>query len=133
MVFVPFLLMSSVAAAKTQRLVVWHNQDKEQARIFQQMINEFEATEKVRVILETGMDLSTSLLVQRQSGNYPDVVLAPSDLVGLHEQLNLSTIPSAIIPSAMDPLAIETVKLGSTVWGLPMLSGNHPLFFYNKR
>jgi maltose-binding protein MalE len=124
---------SERAIASPKQLIIWHNQDKEQAAIFRHVIGEFERKEKVQVALETGMDLSTSLLVQRRSQHFPDAVLGPSDLVGLHDTIELSPVPSQLTPKDMDPKAVETVTVDGRIWGVPVLSGNHLLLFYHKQ
>ncbi|WMN61810.1 extracellular solute-binding protein (plasmid) [Pseudoalteromonas xiamenensis] len=77
-------------------------------------------------------ELKSQLLQKANSASLPDVVIVPSDYLGL-EQLQFSTIPDNWLNQALNPKARESTKHGSGYKGIPFIFGNHLLLYYNKK
>jgi ABC-type glycerol-3-phosphate transport system substrate-binding protein len=115
-----------------RQLVVWHTQDHDQAVLLGQLVEAFTAASGVRVSLETGVNLETTLLTQMEDATLPDAVLAPSDLISLRRELRMSAVPRELLPASLDPAALASVTSDGAAWGVPLLDGNVLLLLYDK-
>lgn len=118
--------------AEAAPILLWHTQDKSQARFLDDLLQEFGKKRKVEIKTETGVELTESLILQAEQGTLPDVVLAPGDIASLHSKLDFSEVP-AELAKGLDPKALATVELGGKRRGLPVIQGNHLVLFYNKK
>lgn len=116
----------------TQKIVLWHTQDRFQAEFLRTLLTEFQATHGgVSIEVEDIVDLSAVLLKGAALGALPDVVFAPADTAGLHVPLRLSHIPTAAQLSTIPKEHYEALTIDTFVYGEPVLSGNHLVFYYD--
>lgn len=77
-------------------------------------------------------DLKSQLIQKANAASLPDIVIVPSDYIGL-EQLNFSTVPEAWINKSINIKAKQSSLLNSTYAGIPFIFGNHLMLYYNKK
>ncbi len=126
-----WIALASVPA-EAASILLWHTQDKSQARFLETVLKEFGKARKVDVVTETGVDLTESLVLQSELGTMPDVVFAPGDIASLHPKVDFSEIPAELV-KGVDPKALTTVELDGKRRGVPVIQGNHLLLYYNKK
>ncbi|WP_338292714.1 sugar ABC transporter substrate-binding protein [Planctobacterium marinum] len=76
-------------------------------------------------------DLKTELLIRADTKTLPDVVLVPGDLLGL-EMVNYSVIPKDWMSDKQPTKNLEQSTVKGAPLGIPILSGNHLMLYYNK-
>src|SRR5450432_3205678 len=96
-------------ASKPKPILLWHNLDKHQAKIFQGIVSSFNQTEGVLIHIETGFELQSSLLSALSENKSPEMVLAPSNYVGLASSLALSQVADTFIDPGTDTRAVALV------------------------
>jgi len=77
-------------------------------------------------------DLKSRLIRINQLSDAPDVIICPSDNIGLSSYANFSKIPLPWLDSNFNPEALSTVTLDKHIYGIPLVNGNHLLMYYNK-
>lgn len=77
-------------------------------------------------------DVKAELLLGAQSGLMPDVMLVPSDFLGLYQELRLRPVDNGWNDAQTMPVARATTIVGRNQWGVPVIQGNHLMLFYNK-
>ena len=88
---------------------------------------------KVNLVFININKLKQVLIKGSIANSLPDVVLAPSDFVGLAPTINLSKVPSAIYNKDLMPESLGSVELEGAHYGVPVMGGNHLMLFYNKK
>ncbi|MDO3385206.1 extracellular solute-binding protein [Gilvimarinus sp. SDUM040013] len=76
-------------------------------------------------------ELKSRLLIYADSGELPDVIIAPSDFLGFRHHLSLTPIEPDWITMPMDDELRATSSIDDKLFGLPILSGNHLLLYSN--
>ncbi len=61
----------------------------------------------------------------------PDAMLVPADFIGLSD-IHYSEIPGSWISGDIKEKDIQTASLNGKVLGIPVISGNHLVLYYNK-
>ena len=77
-------------------------------------------------------ELKAELLQRSNVNQLPDVVIVPSDFLGLDE-INFSPVPEEIISKDINADTKDSAKLGDEYLGIPIISGNHLVLYYNKK
>ncbi len=77
-------------------------------------------------------DLKAELLQRSNINQLPDAVIVPSDFLGLSE-INYSPISAFLFSTELSTDAKESTKLGTQYLGIPIISGNHLVLYYNKK
>jgi maltose-binding protein MalE len=90
---------------------------------------------------ETGVDVSVypfknnelkaELLQRSEVQQLPDVVIVPSDFVGIDE-IKFSPIPTSLLSKDLSEKALVSAQINKINYGIPIIAGNHLLFMYNK-
>jgi len=125
-----FLLWPWVTVhAQPSQLIFWHNQTGLQARFVEKLIDEFNSQHpgKVKIWGETGLELESTLMSRINPSVRPDLLLIPSDMTGLKEELQLTHLPSSWTRLS------QGTRLAPESFGIPVLGGNQLYLFYNKR
>lgn len=118
-------------AEDAKPLILWHTLDARSGHFLETLVAEFNGQSRATPVrTETGMDLQQALIEGREEGGLPDVVLAPSDLIGLASELALSEVPAEL---AGDAAVRATVAIRGKAFGVPLVDGNHLMLLYNKR
>ncbi len=115
--------------AKPAPLVLWHAQDRSQARFLEKVVREVDPA----IRLESGVELAPALVTQSQRGLAPAAAIVPADSLSLAAELRLSEIPADLKSPEVPAEHFERATLGGKLHGLPLLDGNHPLLFFNRR
>ncbi|MFC6271974.1 extracellular solute-binding protein [Pseudoalteromonas fenneropenaei] len=77
-------------------------------------------------------DLKSELLQQATQDGLPDVIIVPSDYMGL-DFLNLSEVPATWLSTKLTPAVRHNSQVNGVYKGVPLLFGNHLLLYYNKK
>lgn len=75
--------------------------------------------------------LKAELLQRSNVDELPDVVIVPSDFIGL-EEINFSEVPSSLLSESLTEKSKSSVKIRSKYFGIPLISGNYLVLYYNK-
>lgn len=134
-----FLLLSLLVllapATSASELRLWHSHQSLHARNFiDQLVADYQAAggEAVTVMAFSPAEIKAELLLAADAGLLPDLVLMPSDFIGLHQQLDLIPLDNRWNPPGLMASTLETARIGSQQWGIPMIQGNQLLLYYNR-
>lgn len=127
----PLLVIPLLAQARD--IVFWHNQTGPQAEFIGKVVREFNAKHSARIRAETGLELESTLITQLDGKMAPDILLLPSDLLGLHKEFQLSEIPPAWKSQEIEEDAYEAGTVKGKLFGVPVLGGNHLLLYFNRK
>jgi maltose-binding protein MalE len=126
-------LLSCSHALRAQELELWHSQQA--GYVIDQVIARFneESGHQVRALQFEPDKIKADILLAAQAKGLPDLMLVPSDFIGLYQQMRLSPIPDEWFSSELMSNALRYVTLDARRWGMPMMQGNHLMLFYNKK
>lgn len=122
-------LFSSLSYAADIKFVFTH-----ESKRFEQLIEKFAEKEKIKIekVWSAQGDLRVNLLELIEKGDAPDVVLIPSDHIGLHHLMNYSEIESSLrINERRHAPQNKLTELKK--YGVPVIQGNHLMLYYNKQ
>lgn len=125
-------LLSCCHSLRAQELELWHSQQA--GYVIDQVIARFnqESGHQVRALQFEPDKIKADILLAAQAKGLPDLMLVPSDFIGLYQQMRLSPIPDEWFSSELMSNALHYVTLDAQRWGMPMMQGNHLMLFYNK-
>jgi maltose-binding protein MalE len=125
-------LLSCCHPLRAQELELWHSQQA--GYVIDQVIARFnqESGHRVRALQFEPDKIKADILLAAQAKGLPDLMLVPSDFIGLYQQMRLSPIPDEWFSSELMNNALHYVTLDARRWGMPMMQGNHLMLFYNK-
>ncbi|MGL5975014.1 MAG: sugar ABC transporter substrate-binding protein, partial [Aeromonas sobria] len=125
-------LLSCSPPLRAQELELWHSQQA--GYVIDQVIARFnqESGHRVRALQFEPDKIKADILLAAQAKGLPDLMLVPSDFIGLYQQMRLSPIPDEWFSSELMNNALHYVTLDARRWGMPMMQGNHLMLFYNK-
>ena len=125
-------LLSCCNSLRAQELELWHSQQA--GYVIDQVIARFnqESGHQVRALQFEPDKIKADILLAAQAKGLPDLMLVPSDFIGLYQQMRLSPIPDEWFSSELMNNALHYVTLDARRWGMPMMQGNHLMLFYNK-
>lgn len=125
-------LLSCCHSLRAQQLELWHSQQA--GYVIDQVIARFnqESGHQVRALQFEPDKIKADILLAAQAKGLPDLMLVPSDFIGLYQQMRLSPIPDEWFSSELMNNALHYVTLDARRWGMPMMQGNHLMLFYNK-
>lgn len=127
------LLLTQSAAASELRL--WHShQSLHTSNFIDQLVVDYHAGggEAVAVTVFAPSEIKAELLLAADAGLLPDLVLMPSDFIGLHQQLDLIPLDNRWNPPGLMASTLETARIGGQQWGIPLIQGNQLLLYYNR-
>lgn len=136
-VFYPLLLLCILSGTQPLRaqepeLELWHSQQA--GYVIDDIITRFnqEGSHKVHVTQIEPDKIKADILLAAQARGLPDLMLIPSDFIGLYRQMALAPLPVEWYSPAQMASALRYVTLDRQRWGMPMMQGNHLMLFYNK-
>ncbi len=94
---------------------------------------ELQSGYKVNLVFVHNDNLKQLLIKGALNNSLPDVVLAPSDFASLAPIIKLSKLPPALLSSELMPEAVDSMRYQENYYGVPVISGNHLMLFYNKK
>lgn len=134
----PFLLLilffsTTVLATPTPTLTIWSShQNRDFLTV---MTNKYKKSHDVNISIVQldPSEIKAEILLSAQDGGLPDLVVIPSDFLGLHKMMNLSAIPDDWYTEKLSYKVRSTIKLDDKYWGIPLIQGNFLLLYYNKK
>ncbi|GAA5217916.1 extracellular solute-binding protein [Corallincola platygyrae] len=127
-------LLLFITAAKAATLELWF--EKYEAKpVFDDLAIKFQQETGINLKsqhMPTG-DLKAAIIQGVSEDKGPDIVFAPSDFIGNHALLKLSEVDQVELTKGIKPEAMASVTEKGSVYGVPLLFGNHLLLYYNKR
>ncbi|KPA53930.1 sugar ABC transporter substrate-binding protein [Photobacterium lucens] len=123
----------SVSADAEENLTLWYShQDNSFINL---LVNEFKKENDINISLVQfdPEKIKAEILLGAQYGGLPELVIFPSDFVGLHRLMKLSRIPDDWFLSDISPSAKVTAFTDGKYWGVPVIQGNNLLLYYNKK
>ena len=100
---------------------------------FQQIFDDFSTQSNIRLSVKnfSNNELKSALLQSANMSQLPDIVIVPSDFIGLTE-LGFSTIPDQWLSPELTPESLQSAKVKGEYKGIPIIYGNHLLLYFNK-
>ena len=113
-------------------LTLWHAHQA--GYVIDDVITRFnqEGNHRVRITQIEPGKIKANLLLAAQAKGLPDLMLIPSDFIGLYRQMTLAPLPAEWFSPELMASALNYVTLDQQRWGMPMMQGNHLMLFYNK-
>ncbi|WP_327082927.1 extracellular solute-binding protein [Photobacterium kishitanii] len=87
----------------------------------------------ISVIQLDPSEIKAEILLSAEDGGLPDIIIIPSDFLGMHKLMKLYPIPQRWYRENLTPTVRDTVKLQGSYWGIPLIQGNFLLLYYNKK
>ncbi|MDP5214472.1 extracellular solute-binding protein [Pseudoalteromonas tunicata] len=124
------LFMSHVSIAT--EISVVHTYENEG---FKHLIEKFSEKTGVKIKISwlDQADLKVRILRSAEKNVTPDVIIVPADHLGLDERVHFSEIPAELISSDINQNTLATASINGRTLGIPIISGNHLLLYYNKK
>ncbi|MBY9079992.1 extracellular solute-binding protein [Paenibacillus sp. HN-1] len=129
----------SYRANTADSLVVWHEFDGKgdtSIQVLEGLCRSFSSSTGVSVNPEVMniTDLVARLRRVGSSGSGPHMALTPADMAGYAQEALYSEIPEAFWSSAegLDPKIRSAMQVGGVQYGIPVLTGNHLVLYYNQ-
>ena len=76
-------------------------------------------------------NLKMELIIRADNGTLPDAIIVPGDFLGL-ETVNYSKVPRNWLTETQPQSSVQHGTVNGRLLGIPILSGNHLVLFYNK-
>lgn len=113
------------------RLSIVHTHEN---REFSELLQSFtdETGIALDIIWMDQADLKSRIINISQLNQVPDIIIAPSDNIGLSDYGLFSEVPKELLSKDLLPDSITAVTLNDKVYGVPIIHGNHLLLYYNK-
>ncbi len=134
----PALLLSSLCALASiahagQSLQLWHAHQSHD--FIAQIAADFsrQSGHQIKVVPFSPGEAKAELLLGAQSGLMPDIILVPSDFLGLYQEFRLRPVNNGWNDAETMPVARATTVVGRNQWGVPVIQGNHLMLFYNRK
>ena len=102
--------------------------------VFGELLKEYNNHHKHKVVTTwiDQSDLKSRLVELQNFADVPDILIMPSDGLGMDEFVQFSEIPHEVVSPSISDEAIETTTIEGRVLGIPIVKGNHLLLYYNK-
>jgi maltose-binding protein MalE len=129
-IFSVVLCMQFTAASQADNLRVVYSYNK---TLIDVLIKGFEQEQKIAVQAEhlNVEDMKTGLLSMMELSP-PDVIILPSDQVGLYSFANYSEIEPKIFKTKFFEPVLKCGISDGKLYGVPLMQGNHLFLYYNK-
>lgn len=126
------LLLMLIPCIANARITLWHSHQS--TAYIDGLVSRFEKETgiQVSVVQFDPQKIKAELLLGAQYGGLPDLILVPSDFLGLYKQMKLSPVPKGWIHTDFEPAIGETARVNGKYRGVPIIQGNHLLLYYNK-
>lgn len=133
------LSLPALMSAKEITINIWEQHEPAQTAVFDAQAADFMAQNPGIKIVRTHYgteDLRSQYQTASLAGKGPELVMGPSDNIGPFSTaemiIPLDTLMGADFFKKFTPSAVDSVKLGGKIWGLPILMGNTLSLLYNK-
>lgn len=129
--FIGFLTFSfSTSVIATELNIIYTHENPKFASLFAH----FEKTTGIKANIRwvDQPELKTRLLKITEEAEIPDIIICPADNLGLNEFANFSLIESKLFNENISQKDLATVKVDGNHFGIPIISGNHLVLYFNK-
>lgn len=130
------LVIANVGAQEADGLTLWHSHQSLQSTNFiDATVADYQAKggPAVAVKVFSPAEFKAELLLAAGAGLLPDMMLVPSDYIGLHQQLDLLLLDSDWLPRGMLAEPLATAQIGRQQWGVPLIQGNQLVLYFNRQ
>ena len=121
---------SSMIFSQEISVVYTHESATEFARLFNQF--EKETGIKVNAKWIDQSELKSRLIKILAMKDVPDVLIQPSDNIGMVEFASFSEVSQDLLNPELRQETLDAVTLNGNVYGIPIIQGNHLLLYYHK-
>ena len=100
------------------------------------LVSQFETAHpdvKISLLQLPNEELKTSVIKAVSKDNAPDMIILPSDNLGLAKVMELSELAPSIVSKGINENAAKALKMDGKVYGLPLYQHNRLMMFYNKK
>jgi len=122
-----------------KELVIWHEFDgpgDTSIELLEGLCDEYSRKTGVRVIPEVMniVELSARLNRIGEGGQAPQMALVPADMAGFGANANYSRVPEELLALAASDGSdfSDSMRSEGIAYGLPVLTGNHLVLYYNR-
>lgn len=131
--FLFFILLFSQSVQASETLTIWSSHQNHE--FLAAMSNKFQEKHdvKISIVQLDPSEIKAEIILSAQDNVFPDLVVIPSDFLGLHKMMNLWPIPDDWYKEKLNQMVRSTVKSKSKCWGVPLIQGNFLLLYYNKK
>lgn len=128
-----FAFLTFVCQTEAAEITFWHNQEELQRQFVENLVRDFNRSNGASIRGETGLEQDTPLIRELGRKSAPDIMLIPSDLMYLHEQLQFSIIPEDWKPNETANAGYHYTSRRQKDYGIPLVMGSQILLFYNRK
>ncbi|WP_410771134.1 extracellular solute-binding protein [Fontibacillus sp. BL9] len=122
-----------------KKLVIWHEFDgpgDTSIELLERLCLEYSRQNDIQVIPEVMniSELVTRLNQVGEGGEAPQMALVPADMAGFGEKAKYSRVPDGLL-SLVAPHGsgfLQSMRSEGIAYGLPVLTGNHLVLYYNR-
>ncbi|MEC6816684.1 extracellular solute-binding protein [Photobacterium toruni] len=131
--FLLFILLFAKSVLATPTLTIWSSHQNRDflTTIKKKYIENHDV--KLSIVQLDPSEIKAEILLSAKGGGLPDLIVIPSDFLGLHKMMNLSSIPRDWYGAEFNPRVKASVELDGKYWGIPLIQGNFLLLYYNKK
>lgn len=125
------------AGRTNDELVIWHEFDgpgDTSVEVLEEIGRMYEERCGIRVRAEAMSiaELGHRLTRLPEDGTGPDMAMVPSDMANYWEAARLSEVDAAALDGVVQASALDTMRIGGRLFGVPVLMGNHLVLYVNK-
>ncbi|WP_279146287.1 sugar ABC transporter substrate-binding protein [Photobacterium carnosum] len=131
--FLFFILLFSKTVLATQTLTIWSSHQNRDFLTVMANVYEKKHDVNISIVQLDPSEIKAEILLSAQDGGLPDFIVIPSDFLGLHKMMNLSSIPGDWYKEELSSRVKASVELDGKYWGIPLIQGNFLLLYYNKK
>lgn len=120
-----------------KELVVWHEFDgpgDTSIEVLEEICRLYSERFGVNVISEVMsiQELGERLVAIERTGEGPHMAFVPADMVVFKERALLSEVPVELFADELEENMRYSMTMDGTAYGIPVLTGNHLVLYYNK-
>lgn len=129
--------MSEFTNNKNKELIIWHEFDgpgDTSIEVLEEICRLYSERNDVNVIPEVMniQVLGDRIGAIREGGQSPHIAFVPSDMVSFSDIGRYSKVPSERYNGILSERALSTMTIDNELYGVPILSGNHLVVYYNN-
>lgn len=98
------------------------------------ILNDFSKETGIKVQIEFRQqgDLKSGMAVMMEMNQAPDAIIMPADHAGMYRLIKYSAVDARLFTSHIPDRIWQSGKSDGTIYGAPIIQGNHLVLYYNK-
>lgn len=123
----------------SKKLVIWHEFDgpgDTSIELLERLCREYSRQNEIEVVPEVMniSELVTRLNLVGEGGEAPQMALVPADMAGFGEKAKYSRVPDELLAKVAPHGSgfLQSMRSEGIAYGLPVLTGNHLVLYYNR-